>query len=934
MRLLAKLFAILLVFSSTDIVISQSFKLPIGISSNDYEQGKLVLKVNADHRADCRTNGIQNPKMQHALEVLKGAQIKRKFPNHTPLSATVNSRGEKLVDLSLIYEMAIPSNIPLEKAISMVYATGIMEYVEPVYIPQLLYQPNDPDTASQYYLTLIRAYQAWDISKGDTNMVVGVTDTGTDLDHPDLAAGIKYNYADPINGTDDDNDGYIDNFMGWDVGSNDNDPSVDVVHGSFVSGLAGAVTDNGVGMSGPGFKVRYLPIKISNNGVLNAAYEGIVYAADMGCQVINCSWGSFASSQFGQDIVDYATFNKNALVVAAAGNSNNDALFYPASYKNVLSVTGTNNTDTKWSNSSYGTAIDLCAPGEAVYSTIFDNNYSLSSGTSFASPIVAAAAALVKSQNPALTPGQLGEQLRATADNIYQVPGNINYQYQLGSGRLNMYRALTENPKSVRLEDITITDNNDQAFVGNDTLDMVVELKNYLQPLQNLSVTLTSNNPGVNIISGNIVPGAMSTLATYSNASIPFRAVISPSVPFNTKVTFRLDFSDGTYNDWQSFEVVVNVDYINVLVNDIGTTITSKSRIGYNAAQSQGVGFTYNDGSSFLYEAGLLLATDTSKVCDQIFGAPTSQTSNDFVSVLNVRKVIPSVQSDFDLEGVFSDDGATSNKIDVQVRHNTYAWSDPADAKYVILEYVISNTGTSTIQNLYAGVYADWDIGNIGDNRADFDSNQQMGYCFNTGSPTIYAAIKKLNFGPVNMYGLENNGAAGSVNIYDGFTKVEKHTTLTTSRPQAGQTGAGNDVSMTISSGPHTIATGDSITVAFAFIGGENFSMIQDAANAAQIRYNALNAVPPGPDAPVLGLVSVAPNPVSNQASITFGTEQPGEITIELLDALGRKVSTLYQGFVNRGTHQESVNLQGLPNGIYYVRLVGTDQALRLVKAD
>ncbi|MFM2190100.1 MAG: hypothetical protein RL491_486, partial [Bacteroidota bacterium] len=384
-----------------------------------FEQGKLILKMKPAARSACRYNSIDDARIQSIFQSIGVSSLVKKFPNHTTPAIDADGKGIKLVDLSLIYELTFSNSLPIEKTLKLLTSSGLVEYAEPKYIQQLLYQPNDPDTASQYYLTLIRAYQAWDLNKGDTNMVVGVTDTGTDLDHPDLAAGIKYNYADPINGVDDDSDGYIDNFMGWDVGSNDNDPSVDVVHGSFVSGLAGAATDNAVGMAGPGFKVKYLPVKISNNGVLNAAYEGIVYAADMGCQVINCSWGSFASSQYGQDIVDYATFNKNSLVVAAAGNANNDALFYPASYKNVLSVTGTNNTDTKWSNSSYGTGIDLCAPGEAVYSTIFDNNYSLSSGTSFASPIVAAAAALVKTQFPNYSPGQLGEQLRATADNIY-----------------------------------------------------------------------------------------------------------------------------------------------------------------------------------------------------------------------------------------------------------------------------------------------------------------------------------------------------------------------------------------------------------------------------------------------------------------------------------------------------------------------------------
>jgi hypothetical protein len=899
-----------------------------------FEPGKIILKVQPELRSACRTSGIEESGLIKALDLISTVRVQRKFPNHAQPNTTHNERGEKLVDLGLIYELTLDPDFPIQKAIELIRSTGLVSYVEPKYVPQLLYQPNDPDTASQYYLSIIRAYQAWDVSKGDSSFVVGVTDTGTDLDHPDLAAGVKYNYGDPINGADDDNDGYIDNFMGWDVGSNDNDPSVDVVHGSFVSGLAGAVTDNGIGVAGAGFNTRYLPVKISNNGVLNAAYEGIVYAADMGCAVINCSWGSFASSEFGQDIVDYATFNKNALVVAAAGNANNDALFYPASYRNVLSVTGTNATDTKWSNSSFGTAIDICAPGEAVYSTIFDNNYSFSSGTSFASPIVAAAAALIKTQFPSYTPGQIAEQLRSTADDIYAIPGNTNYQYKLGKGRLNMYRALTEAPKSVRMESLNVTDNNDEAFVGNDTLELIVDLKNYLAPLQNLNVSLSSNNAGINIISGNINPGSMSTLASYSNTNNSFKAVIDPSVPFNTKVTFRLDFSDGTYSDWQTFELVVNVDYINVLVNDVGTTITSKSRIGYNAAQSQGVGFTYNDGNSFLYESGLILSTDTSKVCDQIFGAPTSQLSNDFISLINVRKVIPSIESDFDLESVFSDDGATTNKIDVEVRQNTFAWSSVMDAKYVIVEYVVKNSGPNPIQNLFTGIYADWDIGNVVDNRADFDVVNSLGYCFNTGSPTIYAAIKSLSSGTTNMYALENNGANGSVNIYDGFTKVEKHTTLTTSRPQAGQSGSGNDVSMTLSNGPKAILSGDSIKVAFALIAGDDLATIQGAAVAAQDKYNTINSVSPSVENALQGLQLLYPNPASGNAIIDFGISTAGNITIDLMDATGKKIETLLEGFYYQGKHRREFDIRGLANGVYYLRMSGAETVLRLVKID
>jgi serine protease len=590
-----------------------------------YQKGKVIFRMAPEYRASSRVTGIDLAEFQLIFNQIKAASVSKKFPRHEMPATHFDAKGNKLVDLSLIYEVSFDPAMPVNKVVQSLLATGKVIYAEPVYTMELLYNPNDPDTASQYYLTLIKAFDAWDVNQGDTNFVVGVTDTGADLDHPDLAAGIKYNYADPINGVDDDGDGFTDNFYGWDVGDNDNDPSVDVVHGSFVCGLAGASTDNGTGIAGTGFKTRFLPVKISSNGVLNAAYDGIVYAADHGCQVINCSWGGFGGGQFGQDVVDYATINKNSLVVGASGNSNNEAPFFPASYNNVLSVTGTNNTDTKWVNSSYGAFVDMCAPGEGIYSTIFDNNYSFSSGTSFAAPIVAAAAGILRTQFAFYTPMQIAEQLRMTSDDIYSVPGNASYLNKLGKGRLNLFRALTESPKSVRMINQTITDNNDNAFAGDDTLDITVFLKNYLAPLTNLNTTLTCNIPGITILNGSLPVGAMNTLADYDNSGAPFRVVIPNGIAFNTKVTFTLSYADAGYSDWQIFDLVVNVDYINVLINDVGTSITSKGRIGYNeGSQVQGIGFTYNDGTSLWYEGGLVLGTDTSHVSDHLFGSPVS----------------------------------------------------------------------------------------------------------------------------------------------------------------------------------------------------------------------------------------------------------------------------------------------------------------------
>ena len=104
--------------------------------------------------------------------------------------------------------------------------TGVFEYVEPSYTSQPLYKPNDPEIDSLYFMEMLNMYQAWDSTMGDTNVVIGISDTGFDIDHPDLVNSVKYNYNDPIDGVDNDGDGYIDNFRGWDLGDNDNNPQV------------------------------------------------------------------------------------------------------------------------------------------------------------------------------------------------------------------------------------------------------------------------------------------------------------------------------------------------------------------------------------------------------------------------------------------------------------------------------------------------------------------------------------------------------------------------------------------------------------------------------------------------------------------------------------------------------------------------------------
>lgn len=893
---------------------TKEYHLPARVTSSDLVQGVIIFKLKPEYRQDARINNIENQKLEAALTSIGASSLSKKFPAKSAPSVERNAAGFRMVDLSLIYQVHYNTQLSLEKAVNTLLATGMLVYAEPKFLPKVTFTPNDPQTGMQYFLNKIQAYAAWDIQQGDTNVVIGITDTGSDLDHPDLEPNLKYNYADPIDGIDNDGDTYVDNFHGWDLGENDNDPTCNVSnHGSHVSGCADAATNNGNGVASPGFRCKFLPVKIADaTGALTEAYEGITYAADHGCRIINCSWGGTGGGSFGQDVIEYATVNMNSLVVAAAGNDNSTEDFYPAGYNYVLTVASTGNNDGKSSFSNYGPHIDICAPGSNIYSAMYDNTYGFMSGTSMASPVAAGAAAIVLSQNPTYNAMQVGEKLRVTCDNIYAVPSNGIYLNQLGTGRINMFRALTETGPSVRMSNIIKTDGNDDAFVIGDTISIYGDITNYLDPTVNLDITMTTTSPYVTIIDNNTVVGALGTMATTNNNSDPFKIKINPGTPQNTLVSLKLNYADGSYSDFQMMDIVVNVDYINITINQISTTITSKGRLCYNSeAQSEGLGFQYN-GDNLIYEMGLMIGQSTTKVSDNVRGATT--TDNDFQSVQVVQKLVPPVQSDFDLFGKFNDSPAAP-AIPVTVSHKALAWNNPGDDKYVIVEYSIKNTGASNLGNIWAGIFADWDIQDYSLNKGDENPSLKMGYVYNTTPTGHWAGIKVLTATPFNHYAIDNIAGSTGVNMQDGYDTGEKYTTLSTARAQSGVNGGGNDVIDVVSTGPFTLGPGDSIKVAFALIAGDNLNDLNTSAGNAQIKYDNLLSVPE--NSASTSPVHTFPNPVVNSLYIETGKNNPE--TIRIVDITGRIAYEMKNPVNKNGTFQ--IDVSQLASGVYTLQL-------------
>ncbi|MCC6252765.1 MAG: S8 family peptidase [Bacteroidia bacterium] len=887
---------------------------------NDFEAPHqpdiIIIKVKESIREQCEQLTINNSKLTACFNAIGVIQLQRKFPLHQKPAQTHDRLGRALVDISLIYELKLNGQPDLRKCINSLMQSGCLEYAEPKYVQELMYTPNDPSVSTQYYLNKIQAIQAWDISQSDTNVVVGVTDTGTDLNHEDLTASLKYNYQDPIDGIDNDGDGFIDNYRGWDLGENDNTPQCNAnFHGLHSSGISNATVDNNKGIAGVGFKAKYLPIKISNaSGALNTSYEGIVYAVDHGCQIVNCSWGGIGAGQYGQDIVDYATINNDALVIASAGNNGDSVLFYPASYRNVLSVAATDQNDHKKANSSFGTMVDVCAPGEDIVSTWINNTYVASGGTSTAAPVVSGAAAVLKSYFPNYNSVQIGELLKATADPVDTIAFNQPWAGKLGAGRINIYRALTDsNVVSIGLLNGNISDNNDNAFMVGDTLHITADFVNYLSAVSGVSVKMSTTASSVQIIDSVFTVGNMASLQTIANNSDPFKAVILNDSISNQVVEFKFIISDNAGHSSVAYlTAVINVDFININVNDVATTITSKGNIGFNNNTTQGLGFIYN-GSNLLYESGLLIGVSLNRVSDRIRG--TSSNDVDFVSAVNASATVPGVASDFDVQGSFNDNGAQTNAIPVKVLQSAHAWSSTGNSKYVIFKYKIINTGLIVVDNLYAGVFADWDILNSSLNKAEYDSNLRLGYCYSTQSNSLYAGIKLLSSSaPAVYYAMDNiAGGAGGIDPVGGLSSAEKYTAISSSRLNAGGSGNGNDIAHFLSSGPFTMNPNDTIEVAFAYMAGDSLIDLQNTALAAQIKYDN-NPVSSNISSDAAQTIHIYPNP--SNTSLTISHKKQDDYEYRLFDIKGQ---LLYSN--NSSSLDFTINTKPFPDGMYYLQV-------------
>jgi PKD repeat protein/subtilisin family serine protease len=744
------------------------------------------------------------------------------------------------------------------EAIRLLKADPAVEYAEPLYRNyRPLYVPNDPQaqpgTGAQYQLANIKAYEAWDVEKGDPDVTIGVVDYGFDVNHEDLKGNIAYNLADPVDGLDNDGDTYVDNYAGWNVASNSNAVGGSV-HGSFVAGCAAATPDNGKGIAGVGFRCKFLPVAIDDF----TGYDGLLYAVDRGCKVINLSWGrrDGESSRYEQDLINYAVINHDVVVVAAAGNDNNTAYYWPASYDNVISVGATDGNDAKGGLSNYNDRVDITAPGIALYSTN-NGGYQTSSGTSFSAPLVAGAAALLRSRFPELTAAEVADRLVATADPIDQLAANANFAGRLGKGRLNVHRALTD-PKGVRLTGASIGGGQNMVD-GTRARQLTVGVKSAFGTFDNLQVILASNTRGVTVVSGAVTLGALPANGRAGNDKQPFVLAIGAEVAADAALVFTLTYRDGAFAGTETFTLKANQDYLNVDVNQLHLTATSRGRIGFNDNfNNQGIGVRYKN-QPLLFEAGLLLAASPTRVSNCVRDESRMRTyTYQFTKDDHFRATRPvwydqSNGADFSASVNFTDEGNPA-AMGLRVRQQVYAWKDSPYDKAVVFEYQITNVSGADMLQFYAGLFADWDLhglifnkalGNqaLGD-RAAWDATRRLGYVFNPMAGTPHAGIQLLTTQTPAYYAFDE---LAGINTHNGFTQAEKYQSFTATGPATKWQSTENAIDAAHALGALLggLANGETRTIAFALVAGDNLADLRAQADAIRQQFVRVKTSPP-----------------------------------------------------------------------------------------
>lgn len=573
------------------VLILNNFVLP---ADEVFLPDEIYVQFFHELAADASGNLQLEPQVEALFAAVPIASISPVFPKTAP--------DKRLAGMQRTYRIKVQNPDHLSDILQRLSESPAVVYAERVPLRRMFDIPNDPLWNSQYHLALLQTDSARSIHTGDRSVAIAIIDGGINYLHEDLHSEIWVNSAEDVDGDgflspadndgiDADGNGFIDDVIGWDFvnipgqgfpGEDDsladNDPMDFGGHGTHCAGDAAAATNNGLGIASAGGDCQIMCIRAgmtaSNGfGYIYYSIEGIYYAANNGAKVISMSYGGPSPSSTEQQAVNYA-HSLGAICVAAAGNDNNTLVQYPANYDNVLAVAATDAQDLKADFSNYGSWIDLCAPGDAILSTVIGGGYGNQGGTSMSTPIVAGLAGLTWSMFPQYTNNEIIDRILTSSDNIDTL--NPGYAGQLGAGRVNAFKTLD---KVIRVLSLEIIDNasgngNGRLDYG-ETADLLVTLKNTYQTISGVNATLSGLDPLLTVTDSLSFYGNMSLGSSGNNAGDLFTVMVGADTTISA-TTLRITIhADGGYQYQKIVQLPVGVRDI-LIVNDDQTSGASK----------------------------------------------------------------------------------------------------------------------------------------------------------------------------------------------------------------------------------------------------------------------------------------------------------------------------------------------------------------------
>ncbi|MBO6535285.1 MAG: S8 family serine peptidase [Balneolaceae bacterium] len=867
-------------------------------------------------------------------------------------------------EISRIVEYKYSSSIdPLMLARKISNMPGV-EYAEPRFLRMTSLVPNDPlDNA---YTTVHKFPEAWDISTGSEEVIIGIIDSGVNYHNQDLKNKAWVNEDEiPDNGIDDDQNGFVDDYLGWDFWESgttvfnleeDNDPfAANSDHGTHVAGIATAEANNGIGITGTGYNSKYMAIKaggieddpgseIDESRLVGFGYDGILYAVANGADIVNLSWGGPGVANAEQDIITFAV-NAGLVVVAASGNDNSIDLNSPASYDGVLSVGSITSNSERSSFSNYGYTTDVFAVGSGVLSTAgFDSTtYLIKSGTSMASPVVAGLAGLIKAQNPDWSPRRIIHQIRSSSDEF----ASVNNPLLFGKGIMNAPASLGTPMPGLSIRDFAISDSEGNSLSVGESGKIELQIANYGETTANLSITLEALQEELVITNGVVNSGAV---ATDDTTEIEFSFDIPEGYDLSDPPTFVIRYTDDSFG-YTDFEVVqfddLNFGVMNA--NNVTMSFGANGTIGFSdpSAATGGVGFIPAGFTNILYEAGIIMMAGGNPFLNE-----EPKISN------NVRNAGGFYDSDFDPDVPFVVENGSeiataegtgtfvpnsfADLDGVNVRLNTFSFDEDGIENTVYSQYLIKNTSGEVLEDFYMGIFTDWDVDNFANNTVLFDPNNEFMYIYDPTSATKYPFVAVLPMQTASSNLAINNGYEGNesdyrFNIYDGYDNTEKANSLKAGLNNTGANSA--DVSTVVASGPYEFNPDVTIKLGFMYVYGADYPDLRDKVLASRERF-VFEVDEPGvytsgeieTDLPTTTRLNQNyPNPFNPTTQITFELAESGLTELTIYNVLGQEIQTLVNEVKTAGSYTMDFDASALNSGVYFA-VLKTENTSRTIK--